>query len=124
MTSASELDRLLERQPGPFSDAVLPDAYRDTPDVPEIHGHARERMQALIGESRAEGTTRVQVITGDPGEGKTHLLAWLRRRSEDSWRLPGDVKFALAPIAPLRASERPFHHFLQEAVGHLGRTLP
>jgi len=124
MTTASDLDGLLDRQPGPFSDAVLQDAYRDTPDVPEIHGHARERMHALIHECRAEGTTRVQVITGDPGEGKTHLLAWLRRASEECWRLPGDVKFALAPIAPLRAADRPFHHFLQEAVSHLGRTLP
>jgi hypothetical protein len=64
------------------------------------------------------------VITGDSGEGKTHLLAWLRRRSEESWCSSEAVEFALAPIAPLRTAERPFHHFLQEAIGHLGRTLP
>lgn len=119
----TELNRLLDGQPGPFADAVLSDAYRDTPDVPGIHGDVRQRLRSLINECRAQGTPRIQVITGDPGDGKTHLLAWLRRESEASWASPESSQFALAPIAPLRAVGRPFHHFLQETIWHLGRTL-
>ncbi len=124
MTSPRDFDQFLRRQPGPFADAVLSDAYRDTPDVPGIHRDARQRLSSLIEACGAEGKARMQVITGDPGEGKTHLLAWLRRRSEESWCSSDAVEFALAPIAPLRTAERPFHHFLQEAIGHLSRTLP
>ncbi len=124
MSSRPDLGQILRRQPGPFTDAVLSDPYRDTPDVPGIHVDARRRLSSLIEASGAEGTARMQVITGDPGEGKTHLLAWLRRRSEGSWCSTEALEFLLAPIAPLRTAERPFHHFLQEAVGHLARTLP
>ena len=124
MNSHRDFEQLLRRQPGPFADAVLSDAYRDTPDVPGIHRDARRRLSSLIEACSAEGTARMQVITGDPGEGKTHLLAWLRRRSEASWSSTEALEFALAPIAPLRTAERPFHHFLQEAIGHLARTLP
>lgn len=123
-TPAAELDALLASSPSPFSDAVLPNAFRDTPDVPIIHRTVRDHLLALIARTRAEAAPAIQAVTGDPGEGKTHLLAWLRRTSEESFRRPDDAKFALAPIAPLRSLDRPFHHVLQEAVWRLAATLP
>ncbi len=123
MTPSSELDRLIASAPSPFSDSVLPNAFRDTPDVPEIHAEARERLCAAIAHCRREQVNALQVITGDPGEGKTHLLAWLRRRAEQSWSQADHPPLALAPIEPLRSVDRVFHHMLHETVRHLRRPL-
>ena len=118
------LAELLASSPNPFSDAVLPNAYRDTPDVPSIHQPVRTLILDLVQSVRDSGNTSLQVITGDAGEGKTHLLAWLRRVSEQSWRRNDGRAFALAPIAPLRTLDRPMHHVLQEMVWRLAATLP
>jgi hypothetical protein len=118
------LRELLASSPNPFSDAILPNAYRDTPDVPSIHQAVRALILDQVQAVRDSGNTSLQVITGDAGEGKTHLLAWLRRASEESWRRPDGRAFALAPIAPLRTLDRPMHHVLQEMVWRLAATLP
>ncbi len=123
MTTHPELDKLLAGAPSPFSDSVLPNAFRDTPDVPEIHAEARDRLLAAIEHCRREQVNALQVITGDPGEGKTHLLAWMRRRAEESWSQPGSGPVALAPIEPMRSVDRVFHHLLHETVRHLRRPL-
>jgi len=123
MTPSPDLDTLLASAPSPFSDSVLPNAFRDTPDVPEIHAEARERLCAAIAHCRREQVNALQVITGDPGEGKTHLLAWLRRRAEQSWSHADQPPIALAPIEPLRSVDRVFHHMLHETVRHLRRPL-
>jgi hypothetical protein len=119
------LEAILAKSPSPFSDAVLPNAFRETPDVPAIHAAARERCLALIHEARQTGRTAVQVITGDAGEGKTHLIAWLRRQSEEGWRKgTAGGRFALTVIPPLRSLARTRHHILQEVVRQLSIRLP
>lgn len=123
MKADPELDRLLAAAPSPFSDSVLPNAFRDTPDVPEIHADARQRLLQALDHCRLEKVNALQVITGDPGEGKTHLLAWLRRQAEDSWGRQPDAPIALAPVEPLRSVDRVFHHMLHETVRHLRRPL-
>jgi hypothetical protein len=118
------LRELLDSSPNPFSDAVLPNAFRDTPDVTSIHQPVRTLILDQVQSVRDSGNTSLQVITGDAGEGKTHLLAWLRRTSEESWRRGDGRAFALAPIAPLRTLDRPMHHVLQEMVWRLAAVLP
>jgi len=121
----AELERVLASSPSPFSDAVLPNAYRDTPDVPEIHGDVRERIERLIGAAgERSAATTLQVVNGDAGEGKTHILAWLRRTAESRWLTRGARPFALVPIPPLRSIDRPYYHILGEAVRALRRPLP
>ena len=122
-TPDAELRRILASTPNPFSDAVLQSAWRDTPDVEAIHGDIRRRLSSLIEEARASGGSVVQVVTGDPGEGKTHLLAWLRRLAEREWMRADGRPFALAPIQPLRRSEYPLRHFLNETIRSLRRSL-
>lgn len=123
MSPHAELDHVLAASPSPFSDSVLPNAFRDTPDVPGIHGEARDRLLALLDLCRSDRKTAMQVVTGDPGEGKTHLLAWLRRAADDSWSNSARCPAALAPIEPLRSVDRVFHHMLRETVRHLRRPL-
>lgn len=118
-------ERILAESPSPFSDAVLPNAFRETPDVPTLHANAREACLGHIRQARETGRTTLQVVTGDPGDGKTHLLAWLRRTSEESWRKTLTTgRFALTVIPPLRALSRLNHHVLQEVVRQLSIRLP
>lgn len=120
---SARLEELLARSPSPFSDAVLANAFRETPDVPTIHAGARRRCLDLVQDARENGRTSLQVITGDAGDGKTHLIAWLRRVSEEGWRGSGQ-RYALAVIPPLRSLARVRHHILQELVRQLGTRLP
>jgi len=45
---AVRFEAILASAPSPFSDAVLPNAFRETPDVPSIHGDARARCLSLV----------------------------------------------------------------------------
>lgn len=117
-------EAILAGSPSPFSDAVLPNAFRETPDVPSIHAVARERCLELVNEARQSRRTSLQVITGDAGEGKTHLIGWLRRQSEEGWRKgTGSGRFALTVVPPLRSLGRARHHVLQEVVRQLSIRL-
>src|SRR5690606_8382031 len=90
-----------------------------------IHADARGRCLSLIREARDRGRTSLQVITGEAGDGKTHLIAWLRRQSEEAWRKNTESgRFALTVIPPLRSVTRVRHHVLQEVVRQLSFRLP
>lgn len=121
--SAEELDRILAEAPSPFSDSVLTHAFRDPPDAPDIHAPVRRLLMDLVQHTGATGEPVLQVITGDPGEGKTHLLSWLRRSAEASLCTAQGNPFAVAPIEPIRSVDRIFHHVLHETVRHLSRPL-
>ena len=121
---AVRFEAILASAPSPFSDAVLPNAFRETPDVPSIHGDARARCLALVREARDAARTSLQVVTGGPGEGKTHLIAWLRRQSEEGWRKgTATGRFALTVVPPLRSLASARHHVLQEVVRQLSVRL-
>ncbi len=124
VASPRELDRVLSEAPSPFSDSVLTHAFRDPPDAPGIHGGIRRQLRDLIHHVGGSGESVVQVVTGDPGEGKTHLLSWLRKSSDDSLHAAGGQPFVLAPIEPIRSTDSIFHHVLHETVRHLSRPLP
>ncbi len=80
----SELDdRLLRHGPAAFERAVAQlDPSRPPPvDVPELHAGLRvalERCLTVVGEERR---AVMLLVKGDPGQGKTHALAWLRRHA-------------------------------------------
>ena len=117
-------ERLAEL-PSPFSDSVLANAFCETPDVPTIHAEARAACLAHVKSARDRAKTTLQVITGDAGEGKTHLIAWLRRQSMDAWRkATTGGRFAIAVVPPLRSLSRVAHHVLQEVVRQLAIRLP
>ena len=92
--------------------------------MPSIHGDARARCLALVREARDAGRTSLQVVTGGPGEGKTHLIAWLRRQSEEGSRKgTATGRFALTVVPPLRSLASARHHVLQEVVRQLSVRL-
>lgn len=118
-----DLVALARKQPNPFAGSVLRNGFEaPTNDVPEIHSAQREKLRALVDEVRRTGELALQVVTGEPGDGKTHLLATLRAEAEGSWRQMGNER-AMVPIEPLRDPEAPFGHILQCLVRGLRRPL-
>src|SRR5216684_708317 len=90
MTPA-EMEALARSAPNPFLDSVLRNGFEEpSADVPEIHAAQRARLRELIADVRRTGRLAIQVITGEPGDGKTHLLATLRAEAERSWLAAGD----------------------------------
>jgi hypothetical protein len=122
MTPA-ELEKLALAQSNPFLDSVLRNGFEQPlGDVPEIHAGVRERLRALVEDVRGTGALRLQVVTGEPGDGKTHLLATLRAEAEESWLRPGTER-AMVPIEPVRDPDAPFTHMLRALVAGLSRPL-
>lgn len=119
----NDLWAILRAAPNPFADHAVRSAHDPLgADVPSLHGEAFRALRELVERVRVEAKPRIQVVLGDPGEGKTHLLCRLRRMSEDSWRT--DLPYALAVVAPLREPLRPFGHILREAACSLALPLP
>ena len=68
----------------PFGSTIVGDPWRPSPpDVPEIHARVFQTCcSALESVRRQEGSSSV-LIHGEPGSGKTHLLARLRQYCRD-----------------------------------------
>ena len=118
-----EMEDLARAAPNPFGDWVLRNGFEPPPwDVPEIHAEERRKLRELIESVRRTGKLAIQVVTGEPGDGKTHLLAMLREEAEQAWLKPG-TELAMVPIDPLREPEAPFQHVLRSGVSGLRRPL-
>ncbi len=121
--TTEELAALARAQPNPFAGSVLRNGFEPPQaDVPEIHAEQRRQLRALVEEVRQTGRLALQVVTGEPGDGKTHLLATLRAEAEGSWGTTGAER-VMVPIDPLRDPDAPFVHVLQGLVRGLRRPL-
>jgi hypothetical protein len=91
------------------------------PDVAEVHAGVRtaiaDAIDAVAGDRRAQ----MVLVTGEPGMGKTHQLAWLRARAEG--------RYLCTDIPPLKDAGAPFTHLARyvvqglAAAGQLDRVL-
>ncbi|MBP8808609.1 MAG: hypothetical protein KBG48_03730 [Kofleriaceae bacterium] len=94
----------------PFADPVArldPDAL-PPPDVASIHAPARLAIAEAIAVVARERRSQMVLITGDPGMGKTHQLAHLRRRA--------DGQYVCVDVPPLKDLAAPFAHIARYAV--------
>jgi len=63
----------------PFRDTIVSDPWRPSAtDVPEIHADVFQTCCLALEEVRSKGSSSSVLIHGEPGSGKTHLLARLR----------------------------------------------
>src|SRR5271165_616501 len=63
----------------PFRDTIVSDPWRpSSTDVPEIHAKVFQTCCLALETVRSEGSSSSVLIHGEPGSGKTHLLARLR----------------------------------------------
>lgn len=115
------VDVALLAAPSPFSDPVVrldPDRPLP-PDVAHIHGAVRAALREAIAVVGAERRAQMVLVAGDPGQGKTHLLAQLRHAAEGA--------YTCVDVPPLKDAGAPFAHVLRYVVqglavaGHLQR---
>ncbi len=118
----SLIDCLAQAQ-NPFAAAVVSEqdvatGAAEVPDVASIHSQARAALLKALhtARSRGGGPPQVLLITGEKGDGKSHLLAWLRRQKR------GDFVFASVP--PLSDPGEPFRHALRHVLSSLRRPAP
>ena len=79
----------------PFRDTIVSDPWRPSAtDVPEIHADVFQTCCLALEEVRSKGSSSSVLIHGEPGSGKTHLLARLRLHCK------GVEACAVDPIQP------------------------
>src|SRR5512135_3130573 len=102
--SHDDADAALLASPSPFADPVvrLDPALEPPPDVASVHAPVRAAIAQAIETVARERRAQMVLVTGDPGMGKTHQLAWLRRRAEGG--------YACVDIPPLKDEAAPFAH--------------
>ncbi len=104
-----DLARLLLEAPSPFADPVvrLDLEVAPPPDVATVHASVRTAIGEAIAIVGKERRAQMVLVTGDPGMGKTHQLAHLRRRAEG--------QYVCIDVPPLKDTS-PFGHLARYAV--------
>lgn len=98
----------------PFLPAILESGgSAGVPDVEEIHAEATRDVTECLAQVQEEGRSRVVIVCGESGTGKTHLLARLQR-------LMGGGAF-FGWIDPVQDIERIWRHILDRLVATLAR---
>lgn len=107
------LDSLLRHGENPFANAFVRTPWdQDFVDVPSIHGVVTETVTEAVQNVRQSGQSRGVLLLGEPGFGKSHLLARFQRLELDHKVLT----FVEPPASP----DRPIRHLLRETVVRLG----
>lgn len=110
-----DLARLLLDTASPFSDPVvrLDLESAPPPDVAAVHASVRGAIGDAIAVVARDRRAQMVLVTGDPGMGKTHQLAHLRRRAEG--------QYVCIDVPPLKDAA-PFGHIARYAVQGLAAS--
>jgi hypothetical protein len=114
---------LLDAARSPLADPVarLDPDRPPPPDVAAVHAGVRSSIADAIDAVAGDRRAQMILVTGEPGMGKTHQLAWLRARAEG--------RYLCADIPPLKDAGAPFGHLARyvvqglAAAGQLDRVL-
>jgi hypothetical protein len=112
----------------PFRDTILNDPWRPSPpDVPEIHAKVFQTCCNVLESVRRQGKTSSVLIHGEPGSGKTHLLARLRRHCrnvEPRVLDPLEPETVFVAVRLQTSPNRLWRHLRQSFVEDLIREAP
>jgi hypothetical protein len=114
---SQELTSLLKTGDNPFENAFIRTPWDQSfVDVASINREASEAMLKKMGDVRDSGLSRGVLLLGEPGFGKSHLLARLRKTVHEFK--------VLTFVEPPPSPERVLRHILREAVVRLGSAGP
>ena len=89
---------------------MVGDVWQDLIDVPEINKGITEAIYRAIEVVRVQKVNRIVLVLGEPGSGKTHVLARIQRQAEASHQ------FLFVYITPLGDIEKINQHVLREVI--------
>lgn len=78
----SRIAQIIKEMPNPFSESSVGDAWTEIVDVPEINKEITDIILRTIKKVKEEHINQWLMVLGEPGSGKTHLLARIQRIAE------------------------------------------
>ena len=112
-TGEVEIDPALFEGDNPFASRIVDEPWTERPDAIGVHERPGEDLFQLVRSAAAGGATRLALLVGESGAGKSHLLARLSRRVER------EAFFVF--VDPYVTRERLFRHVVLRLVESLWR---
>ncbi len=110
-----DIRSLLKSGANPFENAFIRTPWdQDFTDVPSINGQATDTILKKLSKIRETGLPQGVLLLGEPGFGKSHLLARLRNLDR--------TDMVLTFVEPPPSPERVLRHVLRETVVRLSTT--
>ncbi|OLS19276.1 MAG: hypothetical protein HeimC3_46420 [Candidatus Heimdallarchaeota archaeon LC_3] len=91
----------------PFTNIIVRSAWEDFPDVESINGSCTQQVLSFLNDIKENTISRVMLVGGQPGIGKTHFISRLRRISDKN----NYLFVAIRPISDVTAI---FNHIYRE----------
>lgn len=107
-----DVDMAILKESNPFENSVVRDPWDDVVDVSEINREVSNGILEAIDSVKKMGKSKLLLILGDAGIGKTHLLARIRRLSKKN-------NFYFSYIEPISSTEDIFSHILKNVITSL-----
>ncbi|HME55072.1 MAG TPA: ATP-binding protein [Candidatus Lokiarchaeia archaeon] len=113
-----EFHEILKKSPNPFDDYVVKDLWATNfIDVPEINKKLTDHIFETIQLVQDQKNPRIFLMLGEPGSGKSHVLARVQRRAEEFH------KFLFVYIRPIGDITRINQHILSELMVSLSKKM-
>ncbi len=114
----AEILQFLKKQTNPFSNDVVKDVWEEMLDVPEINKQVSDKVYETIQYVQDNNANQELLLLGEPGSGKTHLLARIQRKAESSH------KFLFVYVKPIGDITKINQQILRELMTLLLKKMP
>ena len=105
--SNTDVNKKLLGYTNPFSGIIARSAWDESPDVESINKQLTQQVLDLLHEVKDASYTKIMLVQGQPGIGKTHFISRLRRLSKDK-------NFLFVAVKPISSVTSIFSHIYRE----------
>ena len=107
MTNEEKWQDNILSSPNPFSGSIVRSAWEDFPDVKSLNGLLTDQVLNLLQDVKTSHVTKVILIQGQAGIGKSHFLSRLRRIADQG-------EFLFVSVRPISDVTTIFNHIYRE----------
>ena len=111
MTNNIINSKLLE-SPNPFSGIIARSAWDDSTDVESINSHLTYKVVDLLHGVKTDNNTKIMLVQGQPGIGKTHFISRLRHISCEK-------NFLFVSVKPISSPKLIFSNIYRDFINSL-----